>query len=62
MSRILTENYKRALHIIETNKDKLENLAQTLMRVETLDREGFEELMNSDPADSSEEPEPEPVT
>lgn len=36
--RIVAECYAKVLHIIETNKDKLELIAQTLMKVETIDR------------------------
>jgi cell division protease FtsH len=45
---IVDNNYERAKRIIEENRDKLVNLAQTLMKVETLDREEFEALMNED--------------
>jgi len=44
--RILSDNYERALEIIRENRDTMVDLATTLMRVETLDREQFEELMN----------------
>lgn len=46
VSRILDVNYIRAKQIVEDNRDKLVNLAETLMKVETLDREDFEALMN----------------
>jgi cell division protease FtsH len=46
VTRILDTNYQRAKDIVEENKDKLVQLAETLMKVETLDREDFEELMN----------------
>ena len=44
--------------IIHTNKDKMVDLAQTLMEVETLDRAEFEKIMNEPsngqlPADES---------
>ncbi len=46
VSLILDKNYNRAKQIIEENKSQLVKLAQTLINVETLDREDFEELMN----------------
>jgi cell division protease FtsH len=46
VNSILERNYQRARRIVEENKDRLVALAETLMRVETLDREEFEELMN----------------
>ncbi len=46
VDRILGENYQRAKQIVEDNRHKLEELAETLMKVETLDREEFEALMN----------------
>lgn len=36
--RIVTENYSKVLHLIEMNKDKLALIAETLMKVETIDR------------------------
>lgn len=49
VARILDENYVRAKQIIEDNKQKLVELAQTLMQIETLDREEFERLMDTEP-------------
>ena len=46
VSQILDTHYDRAKQIVEENKSKLVELAQTLITVETLDREKFEELMN----------------
>ncbi len=46
VNSILDESYIRAKQVVETNKDKLIELAETLKRVETLDRPEFEELMN----------------
>jgi cell division protease FtsH len=43
---ILQRNYQRAVDIVTENKDKMVKLANTLMEVETLDREAFEQLMN----------------
>jgi len=45
VSRILIESYNRAKVIIERHRDQLELLAQTLLEVETLDRQQFESLM-----------------
>lgn len=53
--RILRDNYNRALNIIRNNRDKLTELAKTLMEVETMDRDLFERMMNSQPT-------PEPST
>ncbi|MCA9936097.1 MAG: AAA family ATPase, partial [Anaerolineales bacterium] len=44
--RMLEDNYARALTIIRENRHKMENLANKLMEVETLDRAEFEKLMN----------------
>jgi cell division protease FtsH len=57
VNRFLDINYQRAKELIEENKDKLVELAQMLMRVETLDREEFESLMNLEHA----EPDPIPA-
>lgn len=46
VASILDRNYRRAKQLIEENKDRLINLAETLKRVETLDRQDFEALMN----------------
>jgi cell division protease FtsH len=48
--RILDDNFVRAKRIIQENKDKLVELAQVLMKVETLDREAFEAIMNGVPS------------
>jgi cell division protease FtsH len=44
---ILKHNYQRALSVVNENRDKMVTLAEKLIEVETLDRESFEELMNS---------------
>ena len=36
--KIINECYSKVLHIIETHRDQLELIAQTLMKVETIDR------------------------
>ncbi len=46
VKRILEDNYNRAMTIIDQNHDRMVHLATTLMEVETLDRPGFEKLMN----------------
>lgn len=48
VTQITNEAYRRAKDTIETNRDKLEKLAQTLIEVETLDRQEFEGLMNQE--------------
>jgi cell division protease FtsH len=45
VSRIIEETYERAKELIRENRHKLVDLAQTLIRVETLDREAFEKVM-----------------
>lgn len=47
VKRILSENYQRAQTIIRENRQKMQNLANALMEVETLDRVEFEKIMNS---------------
>jgi cell division protease FtsH len=62
VDRILETNYQRAKQIITENRKKLIELAESLKKVETLDREEFEEIMDRPlPADqeATEEPQPE---
>ncbi|HUS93587.1 MAG TPA: ATP-dependent zinc metalloprotease FtsH [Patescibacteria group bacterium] len=54
---ILDRNYVRAKQLIEENKDQLIKLAETLKRVETLDRHEFESLMDTSNLSDSEESE-----
>ena len=56
VTRILDSNYERSKQIVIDNKDKLVELAKTLMTVETLDREDFEGLMDKEIVESEEEP------
>ena len=60
VSNILEKNYLVAKQIIQDNKDKLIELAETLKKLETLDRSEFEALMNRIDSDNEEE-EPVPV-
>ncbi len=53
VSDILDRNYSRAKQIIGENKDRLIDLAETLKKVETLDRREFEKLMNRDLAEEA---------
>jgi cell division protease FtsH len=46
VTEILATNYTRAMQVVEENKDRLIDLAETLKKVETLDRSEFETLMN----------------
>ncbi|MEI2611817.1 MAG: AAA family ATPase [Candidatus Promineifilaceae bacterium] len=48
VNRITNEAYDRAKETIQANRAKLERLAHKLIEVETLDREGFESLMNEE--------------
>jgi cell division protease FtsH len=43
--RIISEAYGRARKLMSQNRDRLELVAETLLEVETLDREEFERLM-----------------
>jgi cell division protease FtsH len=60
VDRILDENYARAKQIVADNRQKLVELAETLMKVETLDREEFEALMNRELAEPETETPPPP--
>lgn len=60
VSNILEKNYLVAKQIIQDNKDKLIELAETLKKLETLDRNEFEALMNRIDSDD-EEKEPVPI-
>lgn len=60
VSNILEKNYLVAKQIIQENKDKLIELAETLKKLETLDRSEFEALMNRIASDDKEE-EPVPI-
>ena len=44
IKRIIDEAYAKAIHLLEENRDKLENVAQALLLVETIDGQQFEEL------------------
>jgi cell division protease FtsH len=44
--RILRQNYQRALDIVKEHKDSLVAVAKSLVKVETLDREAFERLID----------------
>ena len=60
VSKILEKNYVVAKQIVQDNKDKLIELAETLKKLETLDRSEFETLMNRIDSDNEEE-EPLPI-
>jgi cell division protease FtsH len=45
---ILDRNYERAKEIIERNRDNLVRLVEQLMKLETLDRDEFEGVMNEE--------------
>jgi cell division protease FtsH len=51
VSRILDDNYERAKKLIRENRDKLIKLAKTLIKVETLDRDAFENVMEGEQKD-----------
>jgi len=55
VTEILDRNYVRAKQVIEDNKDQLIKLAETLIRIETLDRSDFEALMNPSDSEDSED-------
>lgn len=54
VNTLLDRNYERAKQVIDKNKDKMIELAETLKKVETLDRVEFESLMNRQPESSEE--------
>ncbi len=58
VGRILDEAYVQAKQVIENNKQTLVELANTLMKVETLDREEFEAVMNREIKEEESVPEP----
>ncbi|MDX1615935.1 MAG: ATP-dependent zinc metalloprotease FtsH [Candidatus Promineifilaceae bacterium] len=60
VDRILDNGYQRAKQIIQDNKQQLVNVAETLKKVETLDREEFEAIMNDRPASEDEDAPPVP--
>lgn len=45
---IVAENYSKVLHLIETHKEKLELIAETLIKVETIDRKEIVSLYEFD--------------
>ena len=47
VKRILAESYNRAVQIVRDNYDRMVQLADELMKIETLDRSEFEKLMNA---------------
>lgn len=51
--RIVDRNYQRAKDIILQQKDKMIALSEALLEYETIDRQQFEEIMNQEPAQSS---------
>ena len=54
--RIVGEAYERARKVLLDYRDKLELVAQTLMEVETLDREAFVTLMDGDQLEEQKPP------
>ncbi|MBP8973685.1 MAG: cell division protein FtsH, partial [Anaerolineae bacterium] len=46
---IVSEAYEQALHVLRTNRDKLDAVAQRLIEVETIGREEFLALMGEPP-------------
>jgi cell division protease FtsH len=52
--RIVAEAYEQARNVLTQNRDKLELIAQTLLEIETLDREAFVALMEGEGAQSGE--------
>ncbi len=57
---ILNRNYMRAKQIINDNRDRLVALVERLIEVETLDRKGFEDVMNAESEPGRNEPTPAP--
>jgi cell division protease FtsH len=51
---IVSEAYENARAVLTKHRDKLELVAETLIEIETLDREGFERLMAADQQEAPE--------
>lgn len=49
VKRIIDENYRRAKQILEENTDKLTNMAEALVKYETLDRHQLDDILNGRP-------------
>ncbi|HET8701464.1 MAG TPA: ATP-dependent zinc metalloprotease FtsH [Nitrococcus sp.] len=47
--RIIDENYRRAKQILEENTDKLTDMANALIKYETLDRQQIDDILNGRP-------------
>jgi len=47
--RIIDEQYALARKLIETNRDKVENMAKALLELETLDSDQVEDIMQGRP-------------
>ena len=64
MKRIIDEQYQRARHILETNRDKVEVMVKALMEYETIDADQIKDIMEGRevrPAKvSSSQPQPQP--
>jgi len=55
ISRIIEEQYQRAVALLEKNKDKLTQLANELLEKEVIFKESLERIFGKRPFDSKEE-------
>ena len=46
VKRIIDTQYKRARHILETNKEKVETMVKALMEYETIDADQIKDIMD----------------
>ena len=50
MRRIIDQSYATARRLLEDNRDKLDMMAEALMKFETIDAEQIDDIMNGRPA------------
>tara|TARA_R110002020_G_scaffold85914_6_gene211864 strand:+ start:15625 stop:17580 length:1956 start_codon:yes stop_codon:yes gene_type:complete len=62
ISKIIEEQYQRAIHILEENKDKLQQLAELLLDKEVIFKDNLEQIFGKRPYDKTKLIEPAPVS
>ena len=55
ISKLIEEQYQRAIHILETNKEKLTQLADILIEKEVIFKDDLETIFGKRPFDKEEE-------
>ena len=55
ISKLIEEQYQRAIHILETNKEKLTQLADILIEKEVIFKDDLETIFGKRPFDKTEE-------